>query len=117
MTRTLIAAAILATGLAGQALAHAHLQTTVPAANTVAEAPLTLELRFSEGVEPKFSKVMLHGADGRMIETGAPAVSDAGKTLTVPLKAALPAGRYGVMWQVLSVDGHKMQGDYSFDVK
>jgi methionine-rich copper-binding protein CopC len=38
-------------------------------------------------------------------------------TLTVPLQSALPPGAYTVKWHVLSTDGHKTEGSYSFMVK
>ena len=41
----------------------------------------------------------------------------AGKAIDAPPKAALAPGAYMVMWRVLSADGHKMKGQYSFTVK
>ncbi|WP_313160064.1 copper resistance protein CopC, partial [Mixta calida] len=37
--------------------------------------------------------------------------------LIVPLEKPLPGGSYQVNWHVLSVDGHKTKGSYTFSVK
>ncbi len=47
--------------------------------------------------------------------SGKTTVGGDGTQLRVPLKT-LPAGIYKVMWQVLSVDTHRTQGDFSFSV-
>ena len=37
--------------------------------------------------------------------------------LIVPLDQTLEAGKYTVDWHVVSVDGHKTKGQYTFSVK
>ncbi|MBN0856945.1 copper resistance protein CopC, partial [Pseudomonas aeruginosa] len=37
--------------------------------------------------------------------------------VTLPLAEALPPGEYTVAWHVVSVDGHKTKGQYTFSVK
>jgi methionine-rich copper-binding protein CopC len=99
------------------AFAHAHLKTQTPAANATVAAPAELRLSFSEGIEPSFSQVTVTGADGKSIAVNAlnTAAGD-NKTLIVTPAAPLAAGQYKVQWQVLSVDTHKSDGDYSFTV-
>jgi methionine-rich copper-binding protein CopC len=99
------------------ALAHAHLKTQTPAADATVAAPTELRLSFSEGVEPSFSQVTVTGADGKSVAVKAlnTATGD-NKTLIVTPAAPLAAGKYKVQWQVLSVDTHKSNGDYSFTV-
>lgn len=99
--------------------AHAHLQSQAPAANAVVEqAPASLTLQFSEGIEPAFSGVTVTGPDGKAVKTGT-VTRDANndKLLTVPLEQALNAGEYQVQWHVVSVDSHKTKGQYRFTVK
>lgn len=115
MTRPTLFAATLAAGLlaAAGALAHAHLHMSDPAANATVAAPKTLHLMFSEKLEPKFSTV-------EVVSAGAPvavSVKAVGDTLEATPKAPLKAGAYTVNWKVLSVDGHKSDGSYSFTVK
>ena len=60
------------------ALAHAQLVSATPAVGaTVASAPGELKLKFSEGVEPRFSSVALSDATGAAVALGALTV-DAG---------------------------------------
>ncbi|MFS2222563.1 copper homeostasis periplasmic binding protein CopC [Pantoea sp. B65] len=102
-----------------QAFAHAHLASATPADKaTISESPKMLTLTFTEGVEPKFSGVMLMGADGSMVHTGKFTVDSAdNKVVNVPLTAPLKTGSYRVDWHVLSVDGHKTKGSYNFTLK
>lgn len=112
-------AATLGLASAGAALAHAHLKSATPADNAVvAAAPATLELHFSEGVDLKFSGVSLNGPDQKAVATGTP--THAGNdeaSLAVPVTGKLAPGKYSVQWHVLSKDGHKTKGSYSFSVK
>jgi len=120
LCRILATSAVLALGLMSQqALAHAHLKTETPAADTTLKsAPTELTLGFSEGIEPNFSKVALSGPDNKAIETGKLALAANDKTQAiVPLNAPLKAGKYTVSWHVVSVDGHKTEGQYSFTVQ
>lgn len=106
------------TGAAG-AWAHAHLKAQQPAADTeVAVSPGELTLTFSEGVEEKFSGVTLTGPGDAPAATGPAAHSpDDAARLVVPVRQALEPGTYTVSWHVVSVDGHKTQGQYRFRVK
>lgn len=103
--------------LSPTAFAHAHLKTQTPAAGATVAAPAELRLSFSEGVEPSFSQVTVTAADGKSIAVEAlnTAAGD-NKTLIVTPTVPLAAGQYKVQWQVLSVDTHKSNGDYSFTV-
>ncbi|MBS6738667.1 MULTISPECIES: CopC domain-containing protein YobA [Enterobacteriaceae] len=117
LTRALVFAAALATTPA--VFAHAHLKNQYPAANAeVTAAPQALTLNFSEGIEPKFSGVTLTGAQQQSIKTGAVKRNEQDKTqMIVPLAQALQPGNYTVDWHVVSVDGHKTHGTYTFSVK
>ena len=98
------------------AWAHAHLKSAEPAANSVVSSPASLSLSFSEALEVKFSGVKLNNADKQDIALGEATLSNGGKTLIVKPAQALPAGSYKLEWHVLSVDGHKTNGAYSFSV-
>lgn len=115
------AAFLLLTALffAPYAAAHAHLTSQTPAENSVLDAtPAQLVLVFSEGIEPRFSKVRLYGPQNQEIRTGKPNVDGSGHTtLQLVLEESLSQGQYRVEWQVVSVDGHKTTGKYSFSVK
>jgi methionine-rich copper-binding protein CopC len=101
------------------AIAHALLVKAVPAVGgTVSASPADIKITFSEAVEPRFSKIVVTGADGRSVETGAASVDPGNHAmLIVPIKASLQPGTYKVMWHAVSVDTHTTQGSFSFDVK
>ena len=115
--RFAIAIVVLASVLAGRALAHARLDHASPAVgSTVASAPKTVELWFTEMLEPAFSTIEVTSAQGAAMQSGKATVDPANRAkLSVPLKA-LPPGTYKVIWHVLSVDTHRTQGDFSFTV-
>ncbi|WP_045958416.1 copper homeostasis periplasmic binding protein CopC [Xenorhabdus poinarii] len=102
-----------------QALAHAHLKDQTPTENTTVEAaPKAITLSFSERIELGFSQVKLIGPEKNVIQTGKLELDPETKTkLILPLEGQLTAGKYTVDWRVLSVDGHKTKGLYSFTVK
>lgn len=110
--------AFILIALAGQALAHAHLKSATPAADTVlSAAPSDVDLVFTEDLELKFSGVKVTGPDDVAVTTGEAMLVKGKKTLMVPLKGPLKPGSYTVEWHVLSVDGHKTKGRYTFTVK
>ena len=70
-----------------------------------------MRLEFSEGVEPKFSKVTLASAGGAEIPLGAAKVEGAdGAVLVVPIGKPLAPGAYKVHWSAISVDSHHTKG-------
>lgn len=117
--RRLIASAVYAVTLLAPAaaLAHAHLDRSMPAkGSNVMPAPTEVTLWFTEALEPKFSSIVVRDAKGAAVQTG-PATLAPGNTaqLRVPLKPLSP-GTYKVIWRVLSVDTHRSQGEFSFRV-
>jgi methionine-rich copper-binding protein CopC len=119
MTRIASIAASLALALtASAAFAHAQLEkATPPVGGTVASAS-EIRLEFSEGVEPKFTKVTLTGPGGGAVALGAAATAAGNQAvLIVPIAKPLAAGDYTVHWQAVSVDTHHTQGTFAFTVK
>ena len=100
-------------------LAHAFLDHAVPpVGGTVSASPTDIKITFSEGVEPRFSKIAVTSADGHPVETGAAGVDPSNHAiLIVPLKTTLQPGSYKVNWHAVSVDTHATQGNFSFTVK
>ena len=81
-------------------------------------APTEIRLAFSEGVEPKFTKVTLVGPGGANIPLGAAKVEGAdGALLVVPIGKPLAPGAYKVQWRAVAVDSHHTQGTFEFTVK
>lgn len=119
------ALAALALVASPAALAHAKLLSSSPAADAKVSNVKTLSLTFSEGLVEKLSGVDL-------VMTGMPgmanhspmkvsgfksALAADGKTLTLTLPRALPAGSYTLTWHAVTADTHRIEGNYAFSVK
>ncbi len=70
---------------ASPAFAHAHLEKATPAVGGTVSSPTELRLEFSEGVEPKFSKVTVTGPAGAAALGAAKTEGSEGATLVVPI--------------------------------
>jgi copper resistance protein C len=119
MTRiSSIAASLALVCAATTAFAHAQLEKAKPPVGGTVASASEIRLEFSEGVEPKFSKVALTGPGGAAVSLGS-ATTAAGNqaVLIVPIAKPLSAGAYTVHWQAVSVDTHHTQGTFEFTVK
>ncbi|MBK3570955.1 copper resistance protein CopC/CopD [Streptomyces sp. MBT62] len=100
-------------GTAAPASAHATLLFTSPAADaTVADSPTSLVLVFDQPVSAGQDVVRLSPAAG----LGTPALSQGGRTVTLPLRDKLAEGVHTVEWQATARDGDIMTGSYRFAV-
>jgi copper resistance protein C len=115
--RQIMLAALLALIANTSAFAHAHLESTTPAADaTLATAPAEVTIALSEAIEAKFSTIEVKDAKGARVDNADVHLApDNAKRLIVSLKPLLP-GRYKVDWKVTSVDTHKTHGSFSFTV-
>ena len=103
------AASLLATG----AFAHAMLErASPPVGGSVTGSPSEVRLWFSEAIERRFSGAEVTGPAGRV--GGSASVS--GKQLVIAVPQLAP-GTYRVNWHVISIDAHKMEGSFTFEVK
>jgi methionine-rich copper-binding protein CopC len=115
--KTLTAVALFASLLgASAAFAHAHLKASEPAADSSVSAPAALRLTFSEGIEATFTKVSLSKDGTEIAIKGLDTEGTDKKVLVVTPAAPLAAGNYKVLWNAVSVDTHKSNGEYSFKV-
>jgi len=114
--RTIAASIALLLALSGGAFAHAHLDHASPkVGSTVSPAPQEVVLWFTEKLEGAFSTIEVRSEQGTAMQAGKATVSGDRTQLRVSLKA-LPPGSYKVIWQVMSVDTHRTQGDFTFRV-
>jgi copper transport protein len=111
-------AVLVALALPTAASAHAYLIKTYPAGNvTLASPPSEVALTFDEAVEPRFAIISVTDKDAHQQATASPHRSPSDPdTLIVPLKPDMPEGWYLVYWRAISVDGHPVQGAYTFAV-
>jgi copper transport protein len=111
-----LVATVLALGVSsGTVSAHAGLENSIPAASSVlAESPRAITLDFDEPIEARLTSIELFDSDATLIVTGAPSAAAADVvTASVP---RLDDGLYAVVWRITSVDGHVIDGAFSFQV-
>src|SRR3954453_9009271 len=98
----------------GEAMAQAVLDRAEPrVGNTVATAPQEVTLWFTQKLEAAFSTITVTNAAGQRVDTGKARVS--GNQMSVSLRSG-GSGAYHVSWRVLSVDAHKTEGSFTFQV-
>ncbi len=116
-----VAAAVTITAATAPAARfHTKLVKSTPAAHdTLATAPKTIQLWFSEKVELAVTTVTLATSTGTDVALAAPTRDD--KTENAPIVLAiskpLTAGAYIVSYTVAAKDGHPTKGTIDFVVK
>jgi copper transport protein len=100
------------------AAAHALLVRSTPAANAVlAQAPVQVEIFFSEPLEEQLSSIRVFDSNNLSVDAGDVRVDPSDPTrLTVTLHS-ITEGVYTVTWKVVSsIDGHQTTGSFPFAV-
>lgn len=96
-------------------LAHTGLVSSEPKESTVTASPVTeIKLKFNTTIE-KVSKIELENSAGEPVELKETKYGT--DTMTGLLAAPLPNDTYNVNWRIIGKDGHKVTGNYSFQVK
>ncbi|MGZ5199125.1 MAG: copper homeostasis periplasmic binding protein CopC [Telluria sp.] len=112
------AAAFTLAAAASAAQAHAKLETSDPkAGSTVAAGPRSVRLAFSEALEPAFSKLSVIDSANATVPVQHLQVDGAEPKVMRATMAQLHAGQYRVQWSVVTHDGHRIKGEFSFNVK
>lgn len=114
-----VATALTAVALglsAAPAGAHSALIDSTPReGQTLTAAPTTIELTYNGDVQDVGAFVALRDADDEVVAELKPRISGAVVTAQVP--TTLAAGRYSIVWRVVSSDGHPIQGAIPFSVE
>jgi copper transport protein len=108
--------AVLALAPTGRVAAHASLEASVPAANSVLESgPSSIVLDFDEAVDAGLASIRLFDQTGAEVPLGTPTrVGDS--SIVQATAPELGDGTYAVVWRVASVDGHVVDGAFSFQI-
>jgi len=110
----LLALCTLAAGAVVQA--HAKVEKSEPADGaTIAAAPASIQIWFSEAVDTKVSKIVLTGPSGA-VKLG-PAHSMAPRSLMAGIGGTLADGAYTIDWQTAGDDGHVVKGAPHFTIR
>ncbi len=101
----------------GNAWCHAFPDHSEPGAGAIVSATPSVRIWFSCALEPAFSSLKVLGADGKKVDKGDSHVNKSDATLLEVNLPTLSPGTYRVIWNVVSRDGHRTEGDFSFTVK
>jgi methionine-rich copper-binding protein CopC len=114
---TALFAAVVLTGPAAEARAHAFLDHARPAVgSSVPISPPIVTLWFTQDLEPAFSSVQVMDDTGQRVDLGNGRIPQGSPAeLQIGLKS-LPPGTYTVIWHVVSVDTHPTEGTFTFEV-
>ncbi|HEX5071707.1 MAG TPA: copper resistance CopC family protein [Gemmatimonadaceae bacterium] len=95
---------------------HLHLIKSSPLANaTVAAAPDSIRLSFSETPELKVTTVKVTGPGNASVAL-APLASADSATVVAAVKGKMSPGTYTVAWRTMARDGHVARGNFAFTV-
>jgi hypothetical protein len=99
-------------------LAHAFPERAEPrVGSTVSEPPHEVRIWFDSAIEPVFSTIRVEDGDKHRVDRGGGRVDPADNRILEVGLAPLSPGRYRVYWSVIARDGHRTEGDFSFQVK
>ena len=85
--------------------------------STVSGPPASVRIWFSGALESAFSTIAVLDANGRKVDKGDGRVNPSDSTLLETSVPPLAAGAYRVVWNVVSRDGHRTNGDHTFVIK
>jgi methionine-rich copper-binding protein CopC len=107
---------MLAWPLAGSA--HTHMEKSEPADKaTLSSAPTAVHLWFSEKVSAEWSKIEVTDAGGQRVDKQQVTADAADPKHVQTELEPLTGGTYQVKWNVISGDGHRVKGSFTFTVQ
>jgi methionine-rich copper-binding protein CopC len=102
---------------ATSALPHTSpVRTSPPANGNVQTAPREVSILFGERVEVSSDAIIVQDANGIRVDQGDARLDGNGRIVRASLQS-ISAGIYTVAWRVRSVDGHTVQGKFTFRVQ
>ncbi len=114
----LIAGILAFTTWGGEIWAHVFPDHCEPkVGSTLAVSPTRVRIWFDGGLEGAFSSIRVQQWNGHRVDKGDGKVNPDDKTLLETTLPTLSPGIYRVIWNVVGVDGHRTQGNYSFTLK
>ena len=119
--RALLAALAIAVGIvlavAAPASAHATLEGSTPAQNSVVtSAPGQVTLTFDESVGISADSIRVFNPNGDRVDDGNTVSTSNPDEIEIGLRSGLANGTYTVAWHVISADSHPVEGAFVFSV-
>lgn len=100
-----------------EAAAHAEFVGSAPAdGQVVSVLPSEVRAWFTEDVAPLADGLEVWSPSGKRVDDGNPTQGATTKSIRVGLAQSPEEGTFTVVWRVISVDGHPIQGSFEFSV-
>jgi len=102
---------------AARVSAHAFLERSDPSVGgKVHSAPAAVRIWFTEAIEPRFSSIQVFDATGKQVDKKDTHSDPSNRSLLQVSLPRLGPGTYKVVWRVVSVDTHRTNGDFTFEI-
>lgn len=107
-------ATLLLTTFATGAVGHSRVDTTTPQnGTTVTEVPAEISFNFADDI--RLTRVDMTHQDHPSVKLDLGDQKSFGRDFTLPLEG-MGDGTYRIEWRGLGMDGHAMQGEFTFEV-
>ena len=102
---------------AARVSAHAFLERSdPPVGGKVHSAPAAVRIWFTEAIEPRFSSIQVFDATGKQVDKKDTHSDRSNRSVLAVSLPRLGPGTYKVVWRVVSVDTHRTNGDFTFQI-
>jgi methionine-rich copper-binding protein CopC len=116
--KRIILGLFIALGGAARLEAHAFLEHAEPSVgSTMQTSPSEVRIRFTENIEPAFSKIQIFNVSGNEVDKRDVHLDRSDPAVLQVSLPSLGSGTYKVVWRVVSVDTHVTEGSFSFRVR
>jgi methionine-rich copper-binding protein CopC len=96
---------------------HAFPDHSEPAVGSkISSSPSVVKIWFTEKLEPALSKIQVFDQSKMQIDRRDVQAFEGNAAILIVSLPQLHAGRYNVVWRVVSVDTHVTTGNFSFEV-
>ena len=102
---------------AARVSAHAFLERSDPSVGgKVHSAPAAVRIWFTEAIELRFSSIQVFDATGKQVDKKDTHRDPSNRSLLEVSLPRLGPGTYKVIWRVVSVDTHRTNGNFTFQI-
>jgi copper resistance protein C len=102
---------------ASRVSAHAFLERSDPSVGSkVHSAPAVVRIWFTEAIEPQFSSIQVFDATGKQVDKKDTHSDPSNRSLLQVSLPRLGPESYKVVWRIVSVDTHRTNGDFTFQI-
>jgi methionine-rich copper-binding protein CopC len=97
--------------------AHAFLEHSDPSVGSkLHSAPAAVRISFTEAIEPRFCSIQVFDASGKQVDKKDTHLDSSKRSVLQVSLPRLGPGSYKVLWRIVSVDTHRTNGDFTFQI-